>query len=146
MFNWIRNVLRREEPSSGSKNALDPELFVYVKIPGDVQPLVRGDKFEDPLDAALKAAGLGEVTGGGSQMDDPYPDGRPRVEFCGIDFAVLDRDASLALLRDWLLHLSAPEGTEIQYTVGSERLLDKLVLGTWSNRLPRTFMHPGFGV
>jgi hypothetical protein len=68
---------------------LDPQLFVYVKIPGDIQPLARGERFEDPLQVALQAEQLGNVSGGGSQLDDPYPDGRPRVEFSGLDVDVV---------------------------------------------------------
>ena len=63
MLNFIRKLMRprQERPSS-----LDPQLFVYVKIPGDIQPLARGERFEDPLDDALSASGLGQVSGGGS--------------------------------------------------------------------------------
>lgn len=43
-------------------------FFFYVRIPEDVQPIARGARYEDPLQAALHAEDLGEVTGGGSQM------------------------------------------------------------------------------
>ena len=36
--------------------------FFYVRIPGDIQPIERGDRFEDPLEAALQEAALGLVT------------------------------------------------------------------------------------
>jgi hypothetical protein len=42
--------------------------FFYVRIPGDVQPIERGERYEDPLQTALEVEDLGEVTGGGSQM------------------------------------------------------------------------------
>lgn len=47
--------------------------FLYVLIPEGLSPLDRGDKYEDTLDDRLGAFGLGEVTGGGSQLG-PAPD------------------------------------------------------------------------
>ena len=44
--------------------------FVVARLWEPIQPLDRGDRYEDPLDAALSAAGWGEVTGGGSQLTD----------------------------------------------------------------------------
>src|SRR5689334_5442375 len=99
MFGGIRKLLGlKPAGSAGAHQSLDPGLFIYVKIPGDIQPLVRGERFEDPLQAALEERGLGAISGGGSQLDDPYPDGRPRVEFCGIDVDVTDREQARAFL------------------------------------------------
>src|SRR5687768_4081734 len=69
--------------SSGSGSG--EGLFVYVKIPAAIQPLERASRFEDPLQEALERAGLGEVSGGGSQLSDADADGRRQIEFCGID-------------------------------------------------------------
>ena len=85
------------------------EFFFYVRIPGDIKPVARGDRFEDPLDEALKTADLGEVTGGGSQMGDGTT-----VEFCGVDVVVRDRDRGLALIRSVMRRLGAPPGTVIE--------------------------------
>jgi hypothetical protein len=92
-------------------------LFVYVKIPANIAPLERGDRFEDPLQAALEAADLGEITGGGSQLGEPDPDGRPTIEFCGIDVNLFNRDQGIALLRQELVRLGAPAGTVLLYEV-----------------------------
>ena len=146
MFNLIRKLWRPKEESSDGASSWDPRLFVYVKIPGDIEPLARGERFEDPLDEALKAANLGHVSGGGSQMDAPYPDGSPRVEFCGIDVDVVELEAALAMMRQKLVELSAPEGTELHYTTDAGPLLDSLGGTTWTQRLARTVKHPGFGV
>jgi len=43
--------------------------FVYAKMWEAIQPLDRGERYEDPLQAALEAGGLGEVSGGGSSFD-----------------------------------------------------------------------------
>lgn len=86
------------------------------------------------------------ISGGGSQLGKPYPDGCPRVEFCGIDIDVTDRDRALGVIRQKLVELNTPIGTEVHYTVGNSMLLDRFVGDTWQERLPRSFKHPGFGV
>jgi hypothetical protein len=85
-------------------------FFFYVRIPGDIQPMERGDRFEDPLQAALDAEDLGEVSGGGSQLA-----GRGKeIEFCGLDVEVTDREKGLQLIRDVMRRLGAPSGTVIE--------------------------------
>jgi len=146
MFGAIRRLLGFGPPvRSKRRSERDPHLFIYVKIPGDIQPIARGERFEDPLEAALRAAALGEVSGGGSQMDDPYPDGSPRVEFCGIDVEVVDRDQARRLLRQKLIELGAPSGTELHYTQEGSMLLDRFINGLWIEAVPRTATHPGLG-
>lgn len=147
MLSFLSRLFRpTAKPPSDAARSLDPERFIYVMIPGDIQPILRGERFEDPLDEALQAAALGNVTGGGSQLDNPYPDGRPRVAFCGIDIDVTDRDRALELLREKLVGLGAPEGTEVHYSVKAAMLLDRFANGVWDCGLPRTFKHPGFGI
>ena len=147
MFGGIRKLLGlKPAESAGAHQSLDPGLFIYVKIPGDIQPLVRGERFEDPLQAALEERGLGAISGGGSQLDDPYPDGRPRVEFCGIDVDVTDREQARAFLMKKLVELTAPPGTELHYTRDGVRLLDRYENGAWNEGMIRTATHPGFGV
>ena len=93
----------------------DNPLFVYVRIPGDLQPLDRGEKFEDPLQEALDKENLGEITGGGSQLSEPDDDGRSSIEFCGIDIDLYDAVKGLALLRRELVRLQSPAGTMLLY-------------------------------
>ncbi len=45
-------------------------FFFYVRNPGNIQPIERGERFEDPLHAALDKEKLGEVTGGVQQRWD----------------------------------------------------------------------------
>jgi hypothetical protein len=147
MLKRLRQLFGRSQaPLNDAQPPLDPQQFIYVMIPGDIQPLVRGERFEDPIADMLQAGALGSVSGGGSQLDEPYPDGRPRVAFCGIDIDVADRDRALGPLRAKLITLDVPDGTEIHYTVGDAMLLDRYVEGVWQECLPRSSKHPGFGV
>ena len=89
-------------------------LFVYIKIPGDLDPMDRGELFEDPLQEALDKERLGEITGGGSQLSEPSESGNS-IEFCGIDVDLYDAVRGLALLRNQLVRLKAPPGTMLLY-------------------------------
>ena len=84
-------------------------VFFYVRIPEDVQPIGRGERYEGPLQAALDAEDLGEITGGGSQMGE-----RTSIAFCGLDVEVYDRDRGLALIRSVMRRLGAPPETIIE--------------------------------
>lgn len=63
----------------------------------------RRDEIEDPLDEALQAAGLGEVTGGGSGMG-----------IANIDVEVTDTQRGLALIREVLQTLGVAPSTIIR--------------------------------
>lgn len=135
---------RKSGDTSAEEPDFDPGRFVYLKVPGDIGPFERGEKYEDPLRNALADATLGEVTGGGSQLDDPYPDGTPRIEFCGVDIHVTDLEPALELLRERLRALGAPVGTELHYTLAGARLQDDLAEGGWIIARPRSLIHPYF--
>jgi hypothetical protein len=133
-------------PKSGAEEpAAEPTAFIYVKIPDGIGLVDRGNKYEDPLEQKLSDGGLGHVSGGGSQLGDPLPDGSRPIEFCGLDIDATDLVKALALLRAELPSLGAPDGTELHYTVGDTRLQDAYSQGKWALEQPRTFLHPGFG-
>ena len=81
----------------------------YVRLPAPLQPLERGERFEDPLHEALTTAGLGEVAGGGSQLGED-----DTIIYCGLDVVVNDRDRGLELIRSMMRKLGAPDGTVIE--------------------------------
>jgi hypothetical protein len=117
-----------------------------VKIPEALMPMDRGPRYEDPIDAALGARGLGCVSGGGSQLGDERPDGTRPIEFCGIDIDVTDLEQARSQLRTMLIELGAPAGTEIHFSIGDRKLQDELRVKGWLLERPRTFLHPGFGI
>jgi hypothetical protein len=129
-----------------AEETFDVEGFIYVKIPGNIQPLERGELFEDEIERALAEDDLGSVSGGGSSLSHPRPDGSRIVEFCGIDIDAKDRDRTLAKLREILMRLHAPHGTELHYTRTGSKLQDVLANGVWQLGLTRQFLHPGFGL
>jgi hypothetical protein len=141
---WFSGGAGREAADEASGS--DPELFVYLKIPGDIQPMDRGEWFEDRIEPALAQAGLGTVSGGGSSLSDPRADGSRVIEYCGVDIDVTELEPALVLLRELLPKLPITPGTELQYTRDGAMFRDIYRDGEWVLAQPRQDRHPGFGV
>lgn len=84
--------------------------FVIARLNAKVQPIDRGEYYEDPLMETLEGAGLGDVTGGGTQMaDEPYG-----IEFCDLEICVKAADEeTLAVIIKRLNDLGAPKGSKL---------------------------------
>ncbi|RXK55274.1 hypothetical protein ESB00_05085 [Oleiharenicola lentus] len=85
------------------------EHFFYIKIPGNIGPVERGDRFEDPLADKLSGLGVGNVCGGGSQLGEGKT-----IEYCGIDVILTKREEGLAVILAALRALDAPAGTVVE--------------------------------
>lgn len=143
---WHKRLSATPREDTAMESSFNPEDFIYIKIPGDIEPLDRGERFEDPIQAQLEAQGLGVISGGGSSLSDADASGRRRIEFCGIDVDTPHRDRTRAQLRGQLIELHAPVGTELHFTRAGERWLDRLTEHGWRQDLPRQEGHPGFDV
>jgi hypothetical protein len=87
---------------------MDYPHFVLARFYEHIMPIDRGDRYEDPLNDALEAAGIGRVTGGGSQLTE---DGR--IAFADIEIELVDLDAALQAAVEALERAGAPQGSEI---------------------------------
>jgi hypothetical protein len=83
--------------------------FVFAQIWEAIQPLDRGDRYEDPLEAALASGNLGEITGGGSSHDPDHG-----IHYAGIDIEIASW-STLELLKRVLEDAGAPRGSELQF-------------------------------
>jgi len=91
------------------KKPTAPEM-VIVQLNARLQPLHRGEFFEDPLDAKLKSDGLGEVSGGGTMQE-----ASGESEYCDIELMMPDTsEAAIAKLIAVLEFLGAPKGSKLQ--------------------------------
>jgi hypothetical protein len=100
---------------------------VFVKIPGDILPLERGELFEDPLTAVLEAKQLGTVSGGGTQLSDVQADGWRQIVWCALDVELtLPPEEGLRVLREELVRLNAPRGTVLEYEWEGEMRVEPL--------------------
>jgi hypothetical protein len=91
--------------------------FVFVKIQDNVLPIERGSKYEDPLNAALGGARLGEVTGGGTMMNKDKS-----IAWVGVDVNLFNLEKGLPFLLAKLRELGAPPGSTVEYTVQGRKV------------------------
>jgi len=88
-----------------------------VRLNARLQPMHRGELFEDPLDDHLTAAKLpASVTGGGTQLS-----AEGEAQFCDIDVLVEgdDPEAVVPAIRTYLESLGVPRGSSILDEDGS---------------------------
>ena len=91
---------------------MNPPHLVQAKLIGDLAMRDLGEKFADPLYAALQEQGFGDLTGGGGQQAE---DGG--MEWITIDIRLVNLDDALTFTRRTLQRLGAPPGSELRYTV-----------------------------
>ena len=65
----------------------------------------------------LEVRKLGEVTGGGTQMDKDN-----RIEWVGIDMQLADLDGAVELVRQRLRELGAPAGSVLEFKRGDKEV------------------------
>ncbi|MDD9922201.1 MAG: hypothetical protein OXQ92_07995 [Boseongicola sp.] len=87
------------------------EHWIVAQLNARVQPIDRGEYFEDPLNDAMQASGLGEVTGGGTMMAGD-PDG---IEFVDVEVNVsaID-DQTKSKIIEVLERQGAPIGSKLK--------------------------------
>lgn len=106
--------------SSFSLFALADEKVITVsaKITDPVTSENRATKYEEPLDAALKEAKLGEVTGGGNSVGKGG-----KIEWAGVDIEINDVQKGIPLIKQKLLDLGAPKGSSLEYRIGAKKVV-----------------------
>jgi hypothetical protein len=83
--------------------------YIVAQLNARLQPMHRGEYFEDPLDIELKNAAIGEVSGGGTLQSKTG-----EVEHCDIEIEVSGPlIAAERIVIDALERLGAPKGSKL---------------------------------
>lgn len=90
--------------------APSPRTYVFVKLDEVIQPADREARYERPLEAALREAGVGRVLGG---VNSSTPEGA--IEWVGLEVELTDYIRGIPLLRKKLAELGAPRGSTLEY-------------------------------
>jgi hypothetical protein len=91
--------------------------FVLARIYENIQPIDRGERYEDPLQSALESRGLGQVTGGGSQLNELGV-----IDYVDIEIELANLDEALDVVVEALENAGAPEGSELVQSPGENVL------------------------
>jgi hypothetical protein len=81
---------------------------VIARMYEHIEPIDRGARYEDPLQAALDAAQAGQVTGGGSQLNE-----NGGIDYVDIEIEVANLDGALRIIGDTLAKAGAPQASEL---------------------------------
>jgi hypothetical protein len=90
---------------------------VVATIWEHIEPINRGDRYEDPLYDAIE--GAGDVIGGGSQLSPGSG-----IEYVNIEMKLASLD-SIPLVKSTLEAQGVPKGSELSYTVDGSEVVDE---------------------
>jgi hypothetical protein len=86
-----------------------PRVFMVAQLNARLQPMHRGEFFENALNAELERSQLGEITGGGTLQAK-----NGEIEYCDIEVEISgDASAAEATLVRTLEALGAPRGSKL---------------------------------
>ena len=95
--------------TSKAKKKEPASVLAVARMNDRAQPIERGDLYEDPLQEMLETTGIGEVTGGGTQVDE-----KGEIEFCDIEIYLQDTaPATINALIGMLEKLGCPKGSKL---------------------------------
>jgi hypothetical protein len=84
---------------------------VTARIWEPIQPIARGERYEDPLQAELQRAKLGAVDGGGSQLTK-----LGEILFAELELQLANLDSAVDLTKRVLEEAGAPQGSELRFS------------------------------
>jgi hypothetical protein len=107
-----------------SKNEPEKKFpaLIVARINDRAQPIERGDLYEDPLQELMEGAGIGEVTGGGTQLG-----AAGEISFCDVEMCTQDTEpATVTAVIGMLEKLGAPKGSKLLIEGREETAFGKL--------------------
>ncbi len=100
MFSFFKKKTTPQEPQ---------REYVVATINARVQPMHRGEIYEDPLTDILEEASVGGVSGGGTLQSETG-----EIEYCDIEIEVANSDQStIDLIQSTLETLGVPKGSKL---------------------------------
>jgi hypothetical protein len=87
---------------------MDSPHLVVARLYEHIEPIDRGNRYEDPLQAVLEQTNAGHVTGGGSQLNE---DGG--IDYADIEIELANLDGAVHIVSEALEQAGAPHGSEL---------------------------------
>ncbi len=91
--------------------------LVLARLYEHLEPIDRGNRYEDPLQARLEESKLGQVTGGGTQLNE---DGG--IAYADVEIELANLDDAVQAVAEALESAGAPEGSELIHAEDSKVL------------------------
>lgn len=87
---------------------MDFPHVVLARLYEHIEPIDRGDRYEDPLQTVLERANIGRVTGGGSQLNE-----LGGIEYAAVEIELANLDEGVRVVVEALENAGAPQGSEL---------------------------------
>jgi hypothetical protein len=87
---------------------MDFPHWILARVYEHIEPIDRGDRYEDPLQATLEKLGIGRVTGGGSQLNE-----LGGIDYADVEIELANLDEALQTVAEALEAAGAPQGSEL---------------------------------
>jgi len=91
--------------------------FLIILINDKIMPINRGYLYEDPLDEKLKALNFGEVTGGGTYLEDVAVKGPDEVNSVDLEVFITsktEKSEVIGTIIQFLESIGVPKGSKIE--------------------------------
>ena len=99
------NLFKKKE-----QKPVEVQQFIVAQLNAKLQPMHRGEIFEDPLDEELKNHRIGQVSGGGTMQDKSG-----EIDYCDIEIEVQDsEEGTVRIVIEALGRLGAPKGSKLK--------------------------------
>ena len=124
-WQFLRNALLqlpKKEPglymlkAQPSENKPD-QCFVFARIFDPIGPFERSAKYADPLNQDLQSRSWGKITGGGTMLSKAGV-----KEWISLDFELTHTDGPVEFIRQRLVELGAPIGSQLEYTENGQKI------------------------
>ena len=93
--------------------------FVLVKIPDPVDPVTRGEKYDDPMTDSLQSSGFGVMCGGGTIASNAG------IEGCYLDIELTALTSGIEVIASVLQRVGAPKSSTVE-EYGPNEFVDAL--------------------
>jgi hypothetical protein len=104
---------------SPAKPGSDARIDVTAEFNNKIGPIDRGDRYEDPLDEALRQHGYGETDGGGTMQSK-----EGEIEFIDVHMLLQSPETSVPFIIKFLESHGAPKGSKLRIHEGdTERVI-----------------------
>jgi hypothetical protein len=87
---------------------MDFPHVVIARLYEHIEPIDRGDRYEDPLQSVLETTNIGQVTGGGSQLNE-----LGGIDFADVEIELANLDDAVRVACEVLENSGAPQGSEL---------------------------------
>ena len=98
---------------------MDFPHLVLARLYEHVEPIDRGNRYEDPLQAQLETRQAGRVTGGGSQLNE-----NGGIDYADIEIELANLDDAVRVVSETLEKSGAPKRSELIHA-GDDRVLQE---------------------